>query len=286
MCMNVEAVVLLRDCDLYIFDLDGTVYEETAHFDVYRDELVKRLAPDKVQDFLADLNLALAGQHPLRLGSSYHLETGLIRHEKTVLNWAGKPIMEHGPTSNWIHVEDPWVIYRVIARHYGLAQEQVQAAFVATRTYMQSDNFSMKGLPGLQEAISALKQQGCHFVLMTNSPEPDSRDILNKLGLANAFDKSIFLAHKEVQARQHLTDLEHQFGLSFNQMVSIGDNFRNEILPALEMGMKAVYIDRYHIPGRTLEIWQNALVKVPYPRDLAPLLHQIATIRNEQSTAL
>ncbi|RIV24709.1 HAD family hydrolase [Alicyclobacillaceae bacterium I2511] len=277
-----QTAARLQDCNLYIFDLDGTVYEETGQFDVYRDELAKRVSPDKTQKFLADLNQAFTGQHSLKLGSSYHLESGLIRQGQTVVDWAGQTVVEN-PTSNWIHVGDPWVIYRVAARHYGLSQEQVQAAFAATRTHMQSDDFPMQGLPGLLEAITALKQQGCHFVLMTNSPEPDSRDILSKLGLADAFDKAIFLAHKEFQARQHLAELRDLFNLPNHQMVSIGDNFRNEILPALAMGMKAIYIDRYQIPDRTTGPWEDSLVEVSHPRALAPLLQSIATIRSTKT---
>ncbi|MGB8955149.1 MAG: hypothetical protein WCC10_07240, partial [Tumebacillaceae bacterium] len=58
----------LKRINLIVYDLDGTLYEDTHHFDYYANELKKRLPEDKQAAFQADYEAARRDDHPLRIG--------------------------------------------------------------------------------------------------------------------------------------------------------------------------------------------------------------------------
>ncbi|MCL6442786.1 MAG: HAD family hydrolase [Alicyclobacillus sp.] len=234
----------LAKCRVFIFDLDGTVYQETHHFAYYGERLAALLGPKHADAFLQDVELILAGRHPLAIGDKYDVINRVIRKDTGTVSWEGSPV-EVPPSSVVLNVEDPWWVYGSAARHHGLSEEEVDRAYLETRAYMESDAFAMAPIPGLRAALDGLRRHGWRLALATNSPEPDSRAILTKLDLADAFDDLVFRAKKPIRSKEHFTSWQQAFGFSFDQMASIGDNFLNDVLPALELGMKAIYIDRY-----------------------------------------
>ncbi|MCL6454506.1 MAG: HAD family hydrolase [Alicyclobacillus sp.] len=262
----------LRDVQLVIFDLDGTVYQETAHFEAYGRRLAERLPAPVRSTFLREVEEALAGEHPLRYGDAYDVTQRAIVRDGLVLDWAGQrtPLQ---PSDRLEFVDDPWGIYGNLARYHGISESDLQAAFLETRAYMQSPTFKMTGLPGLREAINRLRSRGLRFALATNSPEPDSRAILEKLGLAGAFDAEIFNASKQTRAKEHFQSLHHSFGVPFEKMASVGDHYRNEIRPAVELGMRTVCIDRYHRPNRP-----DVDVVVHHPAELGQVFGALADL--------
>lgn len=264
----------LRGCQLFIFDLDGTVYEEIGHFEYYGEELAKRLAESVRQAFFSDVALAQSGQHAMKYGCSYDVEKDIFHGSNGTKTWTGE-VSEAVASGNFAHVDDPWGLYGVIAAHYGLSQDGLQEAFYATRAHMQSEAFSMTGLPGLRAAIDALRNSGVHVVLATNSPEPDSRAILEKLGLTGAFDDCIFNAQKPVKILEHFEKWHQMFQVPYESMVSIGDHYRNEIEPAAKIGMKTIYIDRYVKQPR-----EHVTVQVNGPRDIAAVLMTVVETSN------
>jgi FMN phosphatase YigB (HAD superfamily) len=58
----------LSRVNLIIYDLDGTLYEDTHHFDYYAKELKNRLSSDVQDAFQADYEAAVQDKHPLRIG--------------------------------------------------------------------------------------------------------------------------------------------------------------------------------------------------------------------------
>lgn len=262
---------------LIIFDLDGTVYQETHHFEEYGRQLARRLDESVREAYLRDVQRSLSGDHILRYGDSYDVAHRSVVRNNQLVDWTGQ-LTAGVPSSALEYVDDPWGIYGNIARYYGISADALQAAFLETRSRMQSTDFIMTGMPGLRPAIDKLGRYGVHFALATNSPEPDSRAILGKLGLTGAFERAVFNANKQVRAKEHFQRFSEQFEVPLTATCSIGDHYRNEIRPAVELGMMTVCIDRYQQPLRP-----DVDVVVNHPTELAHVLTQLAQCHEAQS---
>jgi FMN phosphatase YigB (HAD superfamily) len=258
----------LTRVQLIIYDLDGTLYEDTHHFDYYANELKKRLPADVQGAFQADYEAARRDDHPLRIGRTYDSNRDLILvqikgHVSEAYHWDGtalpqaevQELYKDGVTVNledMFSVGDLWWVPGCISRHYGLTDAQTSEAFLATRQFMMGPEFHMNKIPGLQEALAVSRAGGVKQVLVTNSPQVDSEKILDKIGLYESFDEKIFTARKPSGTKAVFERISQQFGIAYENILSIGDNWVNEILPANELGCQTVYIDPHDI-GANLE---------------------------------
>jgi FMN phosphatase YigB (HAD superfamily) len=84
-------------------------------------------------------------------------------------------------------------------------------------------------------------------VLMTNSPKPDSEAILEKLGLSMCFQQKIFEAGKPVKTVERFRRIARTYAVRFDEIISVGDNLLNDIIPARKLGCKTIYIDSHKI---------------------------------------
>lgn len=264
----------LADCRLFVFDLDGTLYAETHHFEYYGNELARRLPQTAADAFRADVARALALEHPLRYGRLYDVLRRIVREGERAYDWSGQEVEAQpvAPDDVLMHVHDPWWVYAATAAYHGLDPQGTHEAFMATRAYMEGALFPMSPLSGLAEALARLAAAGRAFVLATNSPEPDSRAIIDKLGLTGRFADSIFLARKPHHMREQFASWKDRFQVPYEQTASVGDNYRNEIEPAIALGMQTVYIDRYLAQAR-----EEVTVQLHSPDELGDLFSTIAT---------
>ncbi|MGZ4107456.1 MAG: HAD family hydrolase [Tumebacillaceae bacterium] len=273
----------LTRVNLIVYDLDGTLYEDTHHFDYYAEQLKKRLPSDVQAAFQADYEAALRDEHPLRIGRTYDATRDLIlvQIKGEVLegyHWDGTPIAEaelRDLYPNGVEIDmqtmfsvgDLWWVPGCISRHYGLTDPQTSEAFLATREFMMGPDFHMNKIPGLLEAIAAATANGVKQVLVTNSPQPDSEKILDKIDLLNAFDEKVFNARKPTGTKAVIERLSEKFGVAYANILSVGDNWVNEILPVNELGGQTVYIDPHDI-GANLE----ADKRVASMQDVLPII--------------
>ncbi|MGG6439492.1 HAD family hydrolase [Saccharococcus caldoxylosilyticus] len=248
---NVKAIV---------FDLDGTLYEEPHHFEYYAEQVAKRLREEDQQRFWEDYRAVLSGRHPLRIGSVYDagedlilfLQNGIVSE---AYRWNGEKLDEEEVQKIYqervtidldrlFSIGDFWWVPSSIGRHYGLTNEDTYAAFLETREWMMGPDFAMNGVPGLAETLEQLKNRTV-LILMTNSPEPDSEAILHKLKLADVFHHKIFQAGKPIKTASHLQTIRDRYHIQYKEMISIGDNLENDILPARRLGCRTIFIDAY-----------------------------------------
>ena len=154
----------LTQISLIIYDLDGTLYEDTHHFNYYANELKKRLPVDVQDKFQAEYDAALRDEHTLRIGRTYDAIRDLILvqikgHVQEAYQWDGTPLPEtevhdlykDGVTVNletMFSVGDMWWVPGCMARHFGLTDAQTSEAFLATREYMMGPDFHMNRIPG------------------------------------------------------------------------------------------------------------------------------------------
>ncbi|MFB5191943.1 HAD family hydrolase [Alicyclobacillus fastidiosus] len=252
-----QSALLLAPCELFVFDFDGTVYSETDHFLTYGEEVAHFVEDAKRPAFLAELF------------DAFHRH--LYRSSAYGISDAGDTDYTRRDASG---IDDLWSVIGALATQFGVHREDLQKAFAATREWMASSAYHMKPIPLLRESILSLRAAGSRVVMATNSPRLHTEDMLLKLTLHDVFDEIVFDAHKPQGATDQFEGWLAKFQVDAARAVSIGDHFRNEIEPALALGMQTVYIDRHSrrepSPGVT--------VHLASPDELAQLFHTIASL--------
>lgn len=284
---NTEAPMLTINIKVIVFDLDGTLYEDTHHFEFYAKRLQNKLTGANQTSFWEDYQSALKGMHTIKIGRIYDAENDLVlvqedNRVKEVYSWEGKllgssdrleiyPLPITIEQRRMISIGDLWWVPSAIARHHGLSPENTSEAFLETRSFMMGPEFQMERVSGFKQALLGLKKKGLKIVLLTNSPESDSEVILTKLGFEKLFDWKIFEGQKPTHTAERFTQIKEHFYVEFNEIVSIGDNWINEILPAAKLGCSTVLIDPHQISDKS---YADKIVK--NLSGLIPILNHLA----------
>lgn len=275
----------LTNSKVLVFDLDGTLYEDTHHFDFQAQRLKEKLPKEKQPLFEKDYLAAKAGTHPLKIGRIFDVVKDFIlvqidNEVQEAYDWTGnkltqEEVKEHYPEpielnfDTMLSIGDPWWLSISIAAHYGLNSRQCYDAFLETREYMMGPEFEMVPIPGFKELLEEIHHQ-VKLVLLTNSPEPDSEAILTKLGLDSVFDLKIFNGKKPTKTIERFAYIKEHFSVNYEEMVSIGDNWINEIRPVKPLGCKTMYIDPHGLGDGS---YADAVVT--RMTELFPLLREI-----------
>lgn len=251
---------VFSNAKLLIFDLDGTLYEGTNHFDTYAKFISDHLSTKQKEQYDVIFHQVKNGIHPLKIGKVYDGINDLIWTwdpftEKLVeaRNWNNDRVeVSDAPEylhvkdffdfDSWVSIGDAWWPPYIIGRHFGLKSKEMFAAYNQTKVVMSKDASLLPHTPRLKDFLTSLKQQGRTLVLMTNSDEVDADRILKYLGLADIFEDRIPSAYKPISTKEHLLGLLEKYKTKPEDAVSIGDNFMNEIAPALQLGMQAIWI--------------------------------------------
>ena len=254
--------MLFKDIKAIVFDLDGTLYEDTHHFEYYAKMISKQLDSTKEDEFMEEYYKAASGNHTLKIGRIYDSVKNLVlvHSQKNITEaytWDGEPIessrvKELYPEAveidmeRYMSVGDPWWIPGSLGIHYGLNKNHTYEAFLQTREYMMSPEFVMSPVKDFKETLVSLRDR-VKLILLTNSPQPDSEVILDKLGMADVFHKKIFNGKKPSLTLDRFNMIKDEFNLEFSEILSVGDNFVNEILPLIPLGCKTIYMDYHNI---------------------------------------
>jgi FMN phosphatase YigB (HAD superfamily) len=258
---------LLETAKLVVFDLDGTLYEDTDHFDYYAELLKLELTKEEDQQrFQKDYEAMKAGNHIVKIGKAYDVERDYVLtldpmtiQVTEVHNWDGELINQDEVMTlykeplefnfeNMIAIGDGWWLPFVTAKHYGV--QDTYTNYNKTKEYMVTDQFQLTKTPGLKQGLLELKNSK-QLVLCTNSDIDDVGRLLKELELDTIFEHILSSAMKPTHTEGHFKKLIQQYEVKPHEVVSIGDNFINEIAPALKLGMKAVYIHSSATSGRS-----------------------------------
>ncbi|MFD1017835.1 HAD family hydrolase [Thalassobacillus hwangdonensis] len=249
----------LNEAPCLIFDLDGTLYEDTDHFDYYAAQLKEKLPADKKAEFEADYHSILNGAHPLTIGKAYDIEHDAILTLDPFTNkvteahtWEGEmwnqtQIEKAYPEAlsydfeRMIAIGDGWWLPFSAAVHHGLHMKDTYHCYVKTKEYMVSEEFQLTQTPGLKDWLTKWKEEK-HLILMTNSEAYDVENLLRELELEGLFHEVITSAQKPSMTDNHFDRVLKELPYKPEEIISIGDNFINEVAPALQKGMHAIFI--------------------------------------------
>ncbi|WP_017755221.1 HAD family hydrolase [Calidifontibacillus oryziterrae] len=246
-----------------VFDLDGTLYEDTHHFDYYANQLEKRITDNHKADFRDDYELSIVYKHPMQVGRIYDVKRDLILvtdngYVKKAFEWNGTQlnkelINELYPDQitydfhSMLNCGDIWWVLISIATHYGLDGKESNEAFLETRSFMMCEDFIMKPIPGLKQMLNSLKDNHIDLFMLTNSPEPDSEAILKKLKIDELFSKKFFNGNKPISTQKWFEEIQQHYHVPFDEILSVGDNLINEIDPARQLGCQTILIDTHGV---------------------------------------
>lgn len=251
----------MREIKLIIFDLDGTLYEDTTHFEFFAQLLMNKLPKNIQKDFLLEYKKMKDNEHIVSIGKAYDAkEDSVLTIDPftfkviNAFSWEGKrwdvskvKATYPGPlTFNFDHliaIGDGWWLPVVTAFHFGLTD--TKDSYIKTKEYMTSDQFKLVQTPGLKEALIKLSKNK-HLILVTNSEEDDVNRLLTKLDLQNIFDDIFPSANKPANSREHFQYIKTKYEINPKHILSIGDNFINDIAPAIQLDMHGLYIQTGH----------------------------------------
>lgn len=270
-----------------VYDLDGTLYDDNRHFELYAREIQSRLPEGVREAFWNDYSAVVEGRHPaLRIGTFFDVDRDFVLETRggkvlRALHWDGSevpPVVRQHlypgvvePDHNTMfNVGDLWWVPSAVAAHYGGSREANGEAFLRIRDVMADPGYQVEPMPHLKEAIAALKGKVVQ-VLATNSPQPDSEAILTKVGLLGLFDKMYFRSNKPAGLKQIFAELATEFNVDLSAVLSVGDNMVNEIAPATAMGCQTVFIDPHRMGDEG-----DADLRVETMAEFIPTLHKLA----------
>ncbi|PTM56484.1 HAD family hydrolase [Desmospora activa] len=242
---------------LIIFDLDGTLYEDTAHFDYYASLLKENLPLEKRDDFARTYRQILAGNHPLTIGKVYDVNRDAILsldpatlEVQSVCDWDGAPWSQNRIHQTYsgsltldfdqiVAIGDGWWIPFAVAKHFGAGE--TYPFYVKTKEYLAAHEHLLTRTPGLKAWLQE-QRQAKTLVLVTNSDQDDVQRLLSRLHLDGLFHQIVTSARKPTHTSRIFQNLLRQHQVSPEETISIGDNYINEIAPALQLGMKAILL--------------------------------------------
>lgn len=256
----VDLKKVIQNSKVIIFDLDGTLYEGKSHFEYYANLIKLELQVEKQSLFGETYRSMLDGNHPIKFGTVYDAVRDYVitlspstLEVQSVCNWEGEIIKDgeslyespfnlNDPTR--VVVGDGWFLPVAAAVHFGLTE--MYHCYYKTKEYMSSDEFVMEQTKGLKESLTKLKDIK-NLVLMTNSEYDDAMNILKMLELSNVFDLVIADAFKPENTIKHLEGIVEKYHVKCDEVISIGDNFINEVIPAVQLGMNGICITNHEL---------------------------------------
>lgn len=269
-------MTMIDHANCLIFDLDGTLYEDVGHFHYYADLLKKKVEKKGQSHFQEDYKAVLNGEHLLAIGKVYDIEKDTIitvdpftNIVKKVTSWYGDLWCEEEVEKQYPHplrydfermiaIGDGWWLPFAVAMHYGVQVMEARECYVKTKDYMSTNAFLMSKTNGLKEALNQWREEKL-LVLLTNSEYEDVESILERIDLKGIFHDAIPSAMKPQKTEEHFRRILQKYELDPSEVVSVGDNFLNEIAPALNLGMKAVFVQPVYveIDYKGLEVVQS-----------------------------
>ncbi|GAB6877019.1 HAD family hydrolase [Thermaerobacter litoralis] len=240
---------------MVIFDLDGTLYDDLLYSTAYARVLAAHLPGDLRGAFLRETFPFSDVNRRLRMGRIYdRIEDVLHGHPQlepgVAVRWeGGSPAPWRrvtntggyiGAPGRYLGLGDVWMLVTATALRFGLSPDECLEAMVEVRSwvtvpppesYREEPFFTAPGEP--------LR------VLVTNAATGHAETILKFLGLDGAFSHCFTEAGKPEGWRRIIPLLEQVTGIPRQQMLAVGDNLLNDVLPVRELGVQAVLVDRY-----------------------------------------
>jgi FMN phosphatase YigB (HAD superfamily) len=208
---------------LLVVDFDGTVCRGDAPVRYYAAVIADSMPPPDARDFLDAIERYLSVGPAAAAASTDTVAAAALR--EAVDSWGA--------------------VLSLAARAYAVPAEVTEQAFARCREWMIDPACAVEVVTPLLDTLADLRGDA-RIVLVTNSPQGSMLPLLRRLGILDAFDDIVAGAAKPDGLRRFL---QRSLGPDLRarpwRLLSIGDHYRNDIEPAVELGAGAAYIDRF-----------------------------------------
>ena len=199
---------IMRSACAIVWDLDGTLYRGTEALRAYAQALASRLEGTQAVTFAA-------------------YSEAVITRPQTVAPY-----------------RDLWNALTRAAHECGLSYAEANTVFVEIRRQIIRGTLAVQVPKGVVERITDLDREGLSMAVVTNSDGRSGRALLRSLGLGALVHRMQANAMKPAGFAPAVRRLFP--GLLSGAILSVGDNYQNDVAPALDAGMAAVHV---HTPG-------------------------------------
>jgi FMN phosphatase YigB (HAD superfamily) len=208
---------------LLVVDFDGTVCRGDAPVRYYAAVIAETMPRRDARDFLDAIERYLSDGPAAAAASTDTVAAAALR--ESVDSWGA--------------------VLSLAARAYAVPAAVMEQAFARCRQWMIDPACPVEVVTPLLDTLADLRGEA-RIVLVTNSPRDSMLPLLRRLGILDAFDEIVAGAGKPDGLRRFL---QRSLGPDLRarpwRLLSIGDHYRNDIEPAMELGAGGAYIDRY-----------------------------------------
>jgi FMN phosphatase YigB (HAD superfamily) len=241
---------------LLVVDFDGTLYRGDAPARCYAHRIAATLPPETAARYLAAFERYVAVGVAAAGESGDTVEAAALR--ESVDHWGAA--------------------MQLAVRCHGVSAAVLEDAFIGTRADMLDPACELEVVAPLVDTLTGLRGT-VRVLLATNSPQPGLAALLDRMGVAEAFDAVVPGAGKPDGLRRLL---QRELGPDLRarpwRLFSLGDHYYNDLAPAVEIGAAAGYIDRF---GRANG---PATAQAPVAEQLLPAIH--AWVADPRSAAV
>lgn len=152
-------------------------------------------------------------------------------------------------TRDFPGAEDGYQAVASLARAAHLDADAMSRAYLASRTRIAAGEGEMYPPEGFADFLDQLQDAGVHTVLLTNAPATGAYAWLEAQHLLPLLNQVITDAGKPERMPTHLRTLlaDHDLLGTPHLLASVGDVWINDVAPAIDLGARGFYIDRFNL---------------------------------------
>lgn len=254
----------MKNIKVIISDLDGTLYQDYTFLGRYINYLLDGIIDEQeIQGLINESYEILTGKHPIKLGHYYNRQNNRV-YTLEELQLMG------GIDETHLYLGDPWCIAALYTERYNIGEGTRIYAFERVRKEMINEPYKFPIHNPLFERIGALKLE--RKIFMTNTAGQSGPEFVKHLAIGQLFDEFIYDAKKPFGIQLVLNRLFSE-GYHPFEILSIGDNPFNDLVPVKQAGGKTCLISQY--PHEDAIDWD---VSVKTIEELAAFLHEFEVI--------
>ena len=209
----------MKGIKVIVFDADDTLWDNQSYFDRVEDVFTEELK---------------------EYGTAEELSAILFKTES-----ANMPVLGYGAKAVCISMMET----ALAVSGGNVPGENLSRILAAAKSLL---SLPATPLPGVDATLKALKNSGLYrLIVMTKGDMLDQENKLRRSGLNEYFDRTIVVSNK---GTKEYLDLCRSEGIAPSEMVMVGNSFKSDIQPVIEIGGRGIYI-----PFHT--IWQHELTQ-------------------------
>lgn len=216
---TVNSGTMIKDVKVIVFDADDTLWDNQSYFDG-----AERVFVEELREY----------------GTAEELSETLFATES-----ANMPVLGYGAKAVCISMMET----ALAVSHGKIPGENLSRILSAAKSLL---SLPAEPLPGVRKTLKALKDSGRYrLLLLTKGDMLDQQNKLRRSGLRHFFDRAEVVSNKS--AKEYL-DLCQSEGIRPEDMAMVGNSFKSDIQPVIEIGGYGV-----HIPFHTM--WRHEVVE-------------------------